>query len=69
MATLPKKLQRRRRRQRLGRVDGLCASPLHNPKEKGSGEAYRPSGKTRNIGSHGKSRCLLLNVLFTLLFS
>ena len=42
----------------LGRVDGLCASPLHNPKKTDSGEAQRPFGKTRDSWSHGKSKCL-----------
>ena len=42
----------------LGRVDGLCASPLHHPKKTDSGEAQWPFGETWDPWSHGKSKCL-----------
>lgn len=46
----------------LGRINGLCASPLHNPKETDSGEAHWPFGETWDTWSRGKSRWLPINI-------
>lgn len=46
----------------LGRINGLWASPLHNPKETDSGEAHWPFGETWDTWSRGKSRWLPINI-------